>query len=156
MLNSTLSTTERTLRCILTILHLHLTLPLLFALLRLLSVAPSPFPQSRQLDIRLRTPKNQGPDQEKLFVHMLNSTLSATEWRADILHRRLTSLSHSRHAHVYSLPSCSPGGWISGCGPPRTKAPTSRSCLCTCSTALSAQLSAHCAAYWKTTRPLMV
>lgn len=35
--------------------------------------------QSRRLDIRLRTPKNQGPDQQKLFVHMLNSTLSATE-----------------------------------------------------------------------------
>ena len=84
MLNSTLSTTERTLRCILTVLHLHLTLPLLFALLRLLSVAPSPVPQSRRLDIRLRTPKNQGPDQQKLFVHMLNSTLSATERRADI------------------------------------------------------------------------
>lgn len=46
---------------------------------------PSPPPpshthsQARRLDIRLRTPKNQGPDQQKLFVHMLNSTLSATE-----------------------------------------------------------------------------
>lgn len=35
--------------------------------------------QARRLDIRLRTPKNQGPEQQKLFVHMLNSTLSATE-----------------------------------------------------------------------------
>lgn len=35
--------------------------------------------QSRRLDIRLRSPKNQGPEQQKLFVHMLNSTLSATE-----------------------------------------------------------------------------
>eukprot|EP00878_Enallax_costatus_P021197 GHUV01022433.1.p1 GENE.GHUV01022433.1~~GHUV01022433.1.p1 ORF type:complete len:378 (+),score=120.60 GHUV01022433.1:551-1684(+) len=35
--------------------------------------------QSRRLDIRLRTPKVQGGEQKNLFVHMLNSTLTATE-----------------------------------------------------------------------------
>lgn len=35
--------------------------------------------QARRLEIRLRTPKNQGGEQQKLFVHMLNSTLTATE-----------------------------------------------------------------------------
>ncbi|KAL6765757.1 seryl-tRNA synthetase [Haematococcus lacustris] len=37
--------------------------------------------QSRRLDIRVRTPKNQGPAEAstKAFVHMLNSTLTATE-----------------------------------------------------------------------------
>lgn len=36
--------------------------------------------QSRRLDIRQRTNKNQGADANvKSFVHMLNSTLTATE-----------------------------------------------------------------------------
>lgn len=35
--------------------------------------------QSRRLDIRMRTPKAAGGDASKQFVHMLNSTLSATE-----------------------------------------------------------------------------
>ncbi|GLC51005.1 hypothetical protein PLESTB_000455800 [Pleodorina starrii] len=35
--------------------------------------------QSRRLDIRLRTPKGAAGDAAKSFVHMLNSTLSATE-----------------------------------------------------------------------------
>ncbi|CAG9463890.1 unnamed protein product [Pedinophyceae sp. YPF-701] len=35
--------------------------------------------QSRRLDIRLRTPKQPGVEQKKEFVHLLNSTLSATE-----------------------------------------------------------------------------
>eukprot|EP00879_Flechtneria_rotunda_P025439 GHRR01027036.1.p1 GENE.GHRR01027036.1~~GHRR01027036.1.p1 ORF type:complete len:261 (+),score=90.89 GHRR01027036.1:1129-1911(+) len=35
--------------------------------------------QSRRLDIRLRTPKIAGQEQKNLFVHMLNSTLTATE-----------------------------------------------------------------------------
>lgn len=35
--------------------------------------------QSRRLDTRLRTPKNQGTEEKKAFVHLLNSTLSATE-----------------------------------------------------------------------------
>lgn len=35
--------------------------------------------QSRRLDIRLRTPKTQGGEQKNQFVHMLNSTLTATE-----------------------------------------------------------------------------
>jgi seryl-tRNA synthetase len=39
-----------------------------------------PAMQSRRLDIRLRTPKNAGGEQTaKPFVHMLNSTLTATE-----------------------------------------------------------------------------
>jgi seryl-tRNA synthetase len=35
--------------------------------------------QSRRLDIRLRTPKAPGQEEKKAFVHMLNSTLTATE-----------------------------------------------------------------------------
>lgn len=35
--------------------------------------------QSRRLDIRLRTPKVPGMESKKEYVHMLNSTLSATE-----------------------------------------------------------------------------
>jgi seryl-tRNA synthetase len=36
--------------------------------------------QSRRLDIRMRQPKTQaGGEQKNAFVHMLNSTLSATE-----------------------------------------------------------------------------
>lgn len=35
--------------------------------------------QSRHLDIRLRTPKNQGGESVKGFVHLLNSTMTATE-----------------------------------------------------------------------------
>lgn len=36
-------------------------------------------PQSRRLDIRLRTPKAPGGEQAKSYVHMLNSTMTATE-----------------------------------------------------------------------------
>lgn len=35
--------------------------------------------QSRRLDIRLRTPKGAPGEANKQFVHMLNSTLTATE-----------------------------------------------------------------------------
>lgn len=35
--------------------------------------------QSRRLDARLRTPKQEGLAQEKKYVHMLNSTITATE-----------------------------------------------------------------------------
>lgn len=35
--------------------------------------------QSRRLDIRLRSPKGPGTDSKKEYVHMLNSTLTATE-----------------------------------------------------------------------------
>lgn len=35
--------------------------------------------QARRLDIRLRTPKNQGAENVKMHVHLLNSTLTATE-----------------------------------------------------------------------------
>ena len=41
---------------------------------------PAPLSQSRRLDIRVRMPKGQGGDQGgNRFVHMLNSTLTATE-----------------------------------------------------------------------------
>lgn len=35
--------------------------------------------QSRRLDVRLRTPKGAAAETTKSFVHMLNSTLTATE-----------------------------------------------------------------------------
>lgn len=35
--------------------------------------------QARRLDARLRTPKQEGLAQEKKYVHMLNSTITATE-----------------------------------------------------------------------------
>ncbi len=40
---------------------------------------PAPRPQSRRLDIRERTHKAPGGEEKKAFVHMLNSTLTATE-----------------------------------------------------------------------------
>lgn len=40
--------------------------------------APADF-QSRRLDIRMRTPKGPGGEEKKAHVHMLNSTLTATE-----------------------------------------------------------------------------
>lgn len=46
---------------------------------------PPPLPvhtpdyQSRRLDIRMRTPKGPGGEEKKAHVHMLNSTLTATE-----------------------------------------------------------------------------
>ena len=36
-------------------------------------------PQSRRLDVRLRTPKAPGGETRKEYVHMLNGTLTATE-----------------------------------------------------------------------------
>lgn len=44
-----------------------------------ISTRAFPPAQSRRLEIRLRTPKNQGGEQQKAYVHMLNSTLTATE-----------------------------------------------------------------------------
>eukprot|EP01024_Parvocaulis_polyphysoides_P013760 TRINITY_DN1541_c0_g1_i1.p1 TRINITY_DN1541_c0_g1~~TRINITY_DN1541_c0_g1_i1.p1 ORF type:complete len:470 (-),score=89.55 TRINITY_DN1541_c0_g1_i1:190-1599(-) len=35
--------------------------------------------QARRLEVRVRTPKNAGGEQQKQYVHMLNSTLSATQ-----------------------------------------------------------------------------
>lgn len=40
---------------------------------------PPPDYQSRRLDIRMRTPKGPGGEEKKAHVHMLNSTLTATE-----------------------------------------------------------------------------
>lgn len=52
---------------------------LLASVLSTLSLLSLPLLQSRRLDIRVRTPKMQGGEQKNLFVHMLNSTLTATE-----------------------------------------------------------------------------
>ena len=35
--------------------------------------------QSRNLEVRLRTPKAPGAEQRKDYVHMLNATMTATE-----------------------------------------------------------------------------